>query len=103
MADWEDKYDAVISAKRRDILQILKNREFPVLLIAQKCNLSTNTTYHHLKVLKQYGLIKERKKRRNKVLNIGDDWKGKPDIKLWKKEIKLFKITPEGEKALRYF
>lgn len=103
MAGWNDLFDAIISEKRREILQILKNREFPVPLIAQKTGLGKETTYYHLKILKHAGFIKERLKKRNSVLDTKIDWQGNPKAKKWKKEIKLYKITPEGEKALRYF
>ncbi len=63
-------FKAISDERRRTILRILGRNEASAGEIASKFNISQPTVSNHLRILKEAGLIKERKVKQNRFYSL---------------------------------
>jgi len=65
-----DVFHAVADATRRQVLDRLAERELPVMKLAESFEMSLPAVSQHLKVLRQAGLVTERREGRQRVYSL---------------------------------
>jgi len=63
-------FEAVAQPKRREILRLLADGELSATQIASRFSVTQPAISQHLKVLKNVGLVNERRERTNRLLSI---------------------------------
>lgn len=63
-------FKAISDERRRKILSILAKKDANAGEIARKFKISQPTVSNHLKILKEAGLIKERKVKQNRIYSL---------------------------------
>lgn len=64
------KFKAISDERRRTILRILGRGDTSAGDIARKFNISQPTVSNHLKILREAGLIKEKKVKQNRIYSL---------------------------------
>lgn len=103
-----DPFNAVAEPKRRQVLEALGTAELPVNEIVQKLGWTQPMVSKHLGVLKQVGLVKERRVGRQRMYRINPerlkpiyDWVS-PFEKFWSDKFdRLDKVLEEIQKKER--
>lgn len=65
-----DPFNAIAEPRRRKLLEVLGTQEMPVNEIVEKVGWSQPTVSKHLGVLKQVGLVKERREGRQRLYRV---------------------------------
>ncbi len=65
-----DPFNAIAEPKRRALIEVLAGREMTVNQIVQRVGWNQPTVSKHLGVLKQVGIVSERKEGRHRVYNV---------------------------------
>jgi len=65
-----DPFNAIAEPRRRRLLEVLGEKEMPVNEIVEKVGWSQPTVSKHLGVLKQVGLVKERREGRQRLYRV---------------------------------
>ena len=65
-----DPFNAIAEPRRRRLLEVLGTQEMPVNEIVEKVGWSQPTVSKHLGVLKQVGLVKERREGRQRLYRV---------------------------------
>ena len=69
-ATTHDPFNAIAEPRRRRLLEVLGEKEMPVNEIVEKVGWSQPTVSKHLGVLKQVGLVKERREGRQRLYRV---------------------------------
>lgn len=64
------KFKAISDERRRTILRILSRGDMSAGDIARKFNISQPTVSNHLKILREAGLINEKKVKQNRIYSL---------------------------------
>jgi len=64
------KFKAISDERRRTILRILSRGDMSAGDIARKFNISQPTVSNHLKILREAGLIEEKKVKQNRIYSL---------------------------------
>lgn len=64
------KFKAISDERRRTILRILSKGDMSAGDIARKFNISQPTVSNHLKILREAGLINEKKVKQNRIYSL---------------------------------
>jgi DNA-binding transcriptional ArsR family regulator len=65
-----DPFNAIAEPRRRRLLEVLGTKELPVNEIVEQVGWSQSTVSKHLGVLKQVGLVKERREGRQRLYSM---------------------------------
>ncbi len=80
-ATTSDVFNAIAEPQRRDILQLLRDGERPATAIAEELGLSQPGTSKHLRVLREVGLVHDRRDGRRRVYAL--DARGLEPVHEW--------------------
>jgi len=69
-ATTSDIFNAIAEPQRRDILVLLRTGERPVTELAQKLGMTQPGTSKHLRVLREVGLVRDRKAGKQRVYGL---------------------------------
>jgi len=79
----DDVFSAIAAPARRAMLQMLAHRETPVMELAESFNMTLSAVSQHLTVLRQAGLVTQRKDGRQRLyklnpqpLQVVSEWLG---------------------------
>ena len=87
-ATTSDVFNAIAEARRREILMLLRSGERPVTEVAQQLGLSQPGTSKHLRVLREVGLVRDRKSGKQRVYGL--DARGLQPVHEWTGGFELF-------------
>ena len=68
-----DPFNAIAEPRRRRLLEVLGKKELPVNEIVEQVGWSQPTVSKHLGVLKQVGLVKERREGRQRLYQVNPE------------------------------
>jgi DNA-binding transcriptional ArsR family regulator len=80
-ATTSDTFNAIAEPQRRDILTLLKAREWPVTDLAQELRMSQTQASKHLRVLREVGLVQDRRAGKQRLYGL--DARGLRPIHEW--------------------
>ena len=80
-ATTSDAFNAIAEPQRRDILALLRAGEQPVTDLAQQLGMSQTQASKHLRVLRQVGLVRDRKAGKQRLYGL--DARGLRPIHEW--------------------
>ena len=80
-ATTSDAFNAIAEPQRRDILVLLRAREWPVTDLAQELGMSQTQASKHLRVLREVGLVRDRKAGKQRLYGL--DARGLQPIHEW--------------------
>ena len=72
-ATTSDVFNAVAETKRRDILDLLRHEERPVLEIARELDLAQPSVSKHIRVLREVGLVDSRRSGTQRIYRVRAD------------------------------
>jgi DNA-binding transcriptional ArsR family regulator len=88
-----DVFRAIADPTRRALLDMLRQRELPALQLAEPFSLTQPAISQHLKVLRQAGLVRERREGRQRIYSLQprplreiSDWVGHYE-KFWETKL----------------
>ncbi|HWD37365.1 MAG TPA: metalloregulator ArsR/SmtB family transcription factor [Fimbriimonas sp.] len=68
-----DVFGAISAPARRELLHMLASREMPVLEIAESFDMTLSAVSQHLGVLRQAGLVRQRKDGRQRLYSLNPE------------------------------
>ena len=80
-ATTSDAFNAIAEPQRRDILTLLRGREWPVTDLASELGISQPRTSKHLRVLREVGLVRVREAGKQRLYGL--DARGLRPIHEW--------------------
>jgi DNA-binding transcriptional ArsR family regulator len=80
-ATTSDVFNAIAEPQRRDILALLKAGEWPVTDLARELGLSQPGTSKHLRVLREVGLVRDRRSGKQRLYGL--DARGLQPVHEW--------------------
>jgi DNA-binding transcriptional ArsR family regulator len=80
-ATTSDVFNAIAEPQRRDILVLLRGGERPVTDVAQKLGLTQPGASKHLRVLREVGLVRDRKEGKQRLYSL--DARGLQPVHDW--------------------
>ena len=80
-ATTSDAFNAIAEPQRRDILALLRAGEWPVTDLAQELGMSQTRASKHLRVLREVGLVRDRKAGKQRLYGL--DARGLRSVHEW--------------------
>ena len=80
-ATTSDAFNAIAEPQRRDILALLRSGEWPVSDLAQELGMSLPQASKHLRVLREVGLVRDRKAGKQRLYGL--DARGLRPVHEW--------------------